>query len=147
LFNSLFNSFCSTVSIDGSQTKVLFSTNKVQIMMKVLLFATIAFTTFQGVLAQSGCGDGGLIQAVGSTTVEIITKVTGPEFLRYCPGNTFSVAGGGTSAGAQGVCCANSNGSADVTVCTDIGNMSTDWAPAQATIVAGEAQTLKCAQG
>jgi ABC-type phosphate transport system substrate-binding protein len=110
--------------------------------MKVIAIVVSYITVMMiphGTIAQT-CGGAGTITTDGSTTVEPVTKELSIEYNNKCPDTRFTLASGGSTAGAMRVCAVPSAGSA-----VDIGNMSRLWRSTEATLVSGS--TYKCKEG
>jgi ABC-type phosphate transport system substrate-binding protein len=89
-------------------------------MYKLRFFLSIISFILSFISAQIECGPNGTLSIAGSSTVEPIAKVWAEGYMTMCPGIVVNVAGGGSTAGARGVC--------NVTQPPiDIGNMSRQW--------------------
>lgn len=105
-------------------------------------FTLLTITFLSTIIGQAdaqlkwACGAAGAITAAGSTTVAPITNLSGSTYTGFCKNNTVTVSLGGSTNGAKRVCGDPSSSSGGTTP-VDIGNMSRDWKPTEATSTDG----------
>jgi len=95
------------------------------------LYNTLVLAIVLGTTSADECGPAGAVSMAGSSTVFPLANAWYGDFSSQCPGTTFTIEGGGSSAGAGRVCGNPSRGSP-----VEIGNMSREWKSSEASLAA-----------